>query len=37
MVDLVKIGSETAKSGFENKRDVIAKFENWKQDIDDQK
>ena len=37
MADLVKIGSETAKSGFENERDIIAKFENWKHDLDAQK
>ena len=37
MVDLVKVGSETAKSGFENQRDIIKKFEDWKNDIDAQK
>ncbi len=29
-------GSETAKSGFENEKFVVAKFNNWKEDIDAQ-
>ncbi|MBI2653165.1 type II restriction endonuclease [Candidatus Woesearchaeota archaeon] len=37
MVDLVSVGSQTAKSGFENEKDIIAKFQNWKQDIDAKK
>lgn len=28
--DLIKLGSETAKGGFRNEKDVIATFNNWK-------
>lgn len=37
MSDLVRIGSETAKSGFANERDIAAKFKAWKNDIEAQK
>lgn len=37
MTDLVRIGSETAKGGFANERDIARKFENWKQDKEAQK
>ncbi len=30
--DLVKLGSETAKSGFRNEQDVVDKFNNWRKD-----
>jgi len=32
MKDLVKIGSDTAKAGFKNEKDVIERFNNWKND-----
>lgn len=32
--DLVSLGSKTAKSGFENEDDVVAKFNNWLKDLD---
>lgn len=35
-MDLVKVGSETAKNGFQNERDICEKFENWQQDEDAQ-
>ena len=31
-MNLVKLGSQTAKSGFRNEKDVAEKFEKWKQD-----
>ncbi len=34
--NLVNLGSKTAKSGFENEDDVIAKFNRWKIDYDAQ-
>lgn len=34
--DLVSLGSKTAKSGFENEDDVVAKFNNWQKDLDAQ-
>lgn len=33
MKNLVKIGSETAKNGFKNEDYVIAKFNNWQDDL----
>lgn len=35
--DLIKLGSQTAKSGFKNERDIAEKFNNWKIDEDAQK
>jgi hypothetical protein len=37
MVDLVRIGSETAKGGFANERAVAKKFDKWKKDKEAQK
>lgn len=34
--DLVSLGSKTAKSGFDNEDDVVAKFNNWTKDLDAQ-
>jgi hypothetical protein len=31
------LGSQTAKKGFQNEEDIVAKFNNWKQDGDAQK
>jgi len=36
-MDLVKLGSDTAKNGFKNEDDIINKFNNWKFDIEAQK
>lgn len=30
--DLIKLGSQTAKGGFKNEKDVIKRFNNWKKD-----
>ena len=30
--DLIKLGSETAKGGFRNEKDVIVRFNNWTKD-----
>lgn len=35
-LDLVARGSKTAKGGFKNEDDIVAKFKNWKQDKDAQ-
>lgn len=35
--ELIKLGSQTAKNGFKNERDVAEKFENWKEDEEAQK
>lgn len=35
--DLIKLGSSTAKGGFRNEDDIIAKFNDWKNDGDAQK
>lgn len=35
--DLIKLGSVTAKGGFRNEDDIVAKFNNWKKDGDAQK
>ncbi|NLK13045.1 MAG: type II restriction endonuclease [Candidatus Phytoplasma sp.] len=35
--DLVMLGSQTAKAGFRNERDVANKFNDWKNDRDAQK
>src|SRR3989338_2422908 len=37
MVDLVRIGSETAKGGFANEKIISEKFENWRKDKEAQK
>ena len=34
MQDLVKLGSQTAKNGFKNERDICEKFQNWKTDVE---
>jgi hypothetical protein len=36
-MDLVKKGSETAKGGFANEREVAKKFNNWKNDVEAKK
>lgn len=35
--DLVQWGSDTAKGGFSNERDIAKKFNSWKKDVDAQK
>ena len=35
--DLMKLGSDTAKGGFGNEDDIVAKFNDWKNDDDAQK
>lgn len=35
--DLIKLGSETAKGGFRNEDDIVAKFNDWKNDKDAQR
>ncbi len=30
--DLIKLGSKTARGGFKNENDVIARFNDWKKD-----
>jgi hypothetical protein len=35
--DLIKLGSTTAKGGFRNEDDIIAKFNDWKNDEDAQR
>jgi NACalpha-BTF3-like transcription factor len=37
MSNLVRIGSETAKGGFANEKDIAAKFNAWKTDRESQK
>ena len=37
MVDLVRIGSKTAKGGFANEKIISEKFENWRKDKEAQK
>ncbi|MBU1091807.1 type II restriction endonuclease [Patescibacteria group bacterium] len=32
--DLIKLGSQTAKSGFRNEDDIVQKFNDWKNDED---
>lgn len=34
--DLVKLGSQTAKRGFKNEKDIVKKFNSWKTDEDAQ-
>lgn len=34
--NLVKLGSQTAKRGFKNEKDILEKFNNWKTDEDAQ-
>ncbi|MDP6647748.1 MAG: hypothetical protein QGG07_05105, partial [Dehalococcoidales bacterium] len=36
-MDLVALGSQTAKNGFRNEDDIIVKFNNWRTDVDSQK
>ena len=36
-IDLIQLGSQTAKSGFKNEDDVVYKFNNWKNDEDAKK
>ncbi len=36
-MDLIKKGSDTAKQGFKNEKDIVAKFNNWQKDNDAQK
>lgn len=31
-MDLIERGSQTAKDGFKNERDIVEKFNNWKKD-----
>ncbi len=37
MTDLIRIGSETAKGGFANEKEIAKKFINWKKDKEAQK
>jgi len=32
--ELIAIGSQTARNGFQNERDIVEKFNNWKSDED---
>jgi len=32
--EMIALGSQTAKNGFSNERDIVAKFNNWKLDED---
>lgn len=36
MKDLIKLGSQTAKHGFKNEKDIVEKFNHWKTDEDAQ-
>lgn len=36
-MDLVKKGSDTAKQGFKNEKDIVNKFNNWEKDNEAQK
>ena len=36
-MNLIKLGSETAKNGFKNEDDIVDKFNNWKIDNEAQK
>ena len=31
-MDLINKGSQTAKAGFKNEKDIVNKFNNWKSD-----
>ncbi len=33
-MDLIKLGSKTARSGFKNEDTIVSKFNNWKKDAD---
>ena len=35
-MDLVRLGSKTARNGFRNEDDIVKKFNNWETDIDSQ-
>lgn len=37
MADLIKLGSQTAKNGFRNEKEIAVKFNNWLNDEDAQK
>lgn len=37
MGSLRELGSQTARGGFRNEEDIIAKFNNWKKDVDAQR
>ena len=37
MNDLIELGSQTAKNGFKNEKDICEKFMNWENDIEAQK
>jgi len=37
MIDRIKLGSRTAKGGFDNELDIVRKFNNWKEDRTAQK
>ena len=36
MKEVQKLGSQTAKNGFKNEKDIVKKFNNWKEDKDAQ-
>lgn len=36
-MDLIKLGSHTAKEGFRNEDDIVVKFNSWQKDKDAQK
>lgn len=36
MTDAQKLGSQTAKKGFKNEKDIVQKFNNWQADIEAQ-
>ena len=36
-MDLVALGSQTARNGFRNEDDIIVKFNNWRTDVDSPK
>ena len=33
---LAELGSKTAKNGFKNEKEIAAKFNNWKNDIEEE-
>ena len=37
LMDLVKLGSQTAKNGFRNEDNIVLKFNNWQNDDDAKK
>lgn len=36
MTEAQKLGSQTARNGFKNEKDIVEKFNNWKEDIEAQ-